>query len=185
MRSVNSMRKPSSGPSTSAIARRTSASPRPGGTRQSTFSSARLGITLIFSEALILVGVNVTPSIGSNIVARRGSAARRPRDRAGGIVGVLADRAQERARLGASASYAGWRSARRASSGAIFNSALSPILGIDACPATPSVVTREAEDALLARSRRRSGAGRRDSITAPAPSLIKQIAAHLLAVARA
>ena len=56
---------------------RTSSSPSPGGTRQSTFSCARLGITLIFSEADMRVGVNVTPSIGSNMIASRGSAARR------------------------------------------------------------------------------------------------------------
>ena len=56
---------------------RTSASPSPGGTRQSILSSARLGITFTFSEALMRVGVNVTPSIGSNMIARRASAARR------------------------------------------------------------------------------------------------------------
>ena len=75
-RSVKSTRKPSS-PSTSAIPSRTSASPSPGGTRQSILSSARLGITFTFSDALMRVGVKVTPSIGSNMTARRGSAARR------------------------------------------------------------------------------------------------------------
>ena len=38
-------------------------------------------------------------------------------------------------------SKAGWRAPRRSSSGAIFSSALSPIFGIDAWPATPSVVS--------------------------------------------
>ena len=37
---------------------RASSSPSPGGTRQSTCSSAREGITLIFSEALMRVGVS-------------------------------------------------------------------------------------------------------------------------------
>ena len=60
-----------------AIARCVSSSPRPGGTRQSTFRTAFEGITLSFSEALIIVGANVMPSIGSNIVAKRASAARR------------------------------------------------------------------------------------------------------------
>ena len=47
-------------------------SPSPGGTRQSTFSRARDGITLIFSEALTIVGVSVTPSIGSSRIAIAG-----------------------------------------------------------------------------------------------------------------
>ena len=46
------------------------------------------------------VGVKVTPSIGSNIVARRASAARRRADRALRVRGILADPAQERLRLG-------------------------------------------------------------------------------------
>ena len=53
----------------------TSFSPRPGGTRQSTFSSARLGITLTFSEALMRVGVNVTPIIGSKKIPSIGFSA--------------------------------------------------------------------------------------------------------------
>ena len=55
---------------------RTSSSPRPGGTRQSTPSSARDGITLIFSEAWMRVGASVTPSIGSTISASTGSRSR-------------------------------------------------------------------------------------------------------------
>ena len=50
-------------------------SPSPGGTRQSIFSSARAGITLILSEAWIIVGVSVTPNIGSTSFSSAGSAA--------------------------------------------------------------------------------------------------------------
>ena len=50
--------------------------PMPGGTRQSTSSSARAGITLIFSPAEMIVGATVTPSVGSNSAASRGSIAR-------------------------------------------------------------------------------------------------------------
>ena len=120
---------------------RTSCSPSPGGTRQSTFSSARLGITLIFSDALMRVGVNVTPSIGSNIVASRGSAARRRAIDARRVVGVLADaRAGTRAARRSAGRRAGARPGARAR-GAIFSSAFSPMPGIEAWPATPSVVT--------------------------------------------
>ena len=50
--------------------------PMPGGTRQSTSSSARAGITLIFSPAEMIVGATVTPSVGSNSAASRGSTSR-------------------------------------------------------------------------------------------------------------
>ena len=73
--------------------------PIPGGTRQSTSSSARAGITLIFSPAEMIVGATVTPSVGSNIAASRGSTARDARDGARRVLRVVADRAQERARL--------------------------------------------------------------------------------------
>ena len=36
-----------------------------GGTRQSTVTAAREGMTLSFSDALAIVGTSVTPSIGS------------------------------------------------------------------------------------------------------------------------
>jgi hypothetical protein len=50
--SVNSMSKfPASSPSTSVMRARAASSPRPGGTRQSIFSVARDGITLILSDA--------------------------------------------------------------------------------------------------------------------------------------
>jgi len=45
----------------------------PGGTRQSILSHAREGITLIFSDAWIMVGVSVTPSIGSMKISRSGA----------------------------------------------------------------------------------------------------------------
>ena len=48
-------------------------SPSPGGTRQSTLSDARDGITLILSEAWIIVGVSVTPSIGSMKISSAGA----------------------------------------------------------------------------------------------------------------
>ena len=48
-------------------------SSRPGGTRQSTISSARAGMTLILSEALIRVGVTVTPSMACTSRAMAGS----------------------------------------------------------------------------------------------------------------
>ncbi len=78
---------------------RTSSSPRPGGTRQSTRSSARLGMTLIFSDAEIRVGVNVTPNIGSNITASARVAGAQARERARRVVRILADSTQEEQRL--------------------------------------------------------------------------------------
>ena len=47
--------------------------PSPGGTRQSILSDAREGITLILSEAWIIVGVSVTPSIGSMKMSSAGA----------------------------------------------------------------------------------------------------------------
>jgi len=74
--SVNSIRSWSdSSPSTCAIRRWTASSPRPGGTRQSIRTWARDGITLILVDALLIVGVSVTPNMGSTSVRRRGSAA--------------------------------------------------------------------------------------------------------------
>jgi hypothetical protein len=71
--SVNSSSTPST-PSSSASRRAIVASPSmPGGVRQSTLSSARAGMTLIFWEAETIVGTAVTRSVGSNISASRGS----------------------------------------------------------------------------------------------------------------
>ena len=160
--SVKSRRQPSSGPSTAATSSRTSRSPSPGGTRQSTFSSARLGITLTFSEALICVGVNVTPSIGSKNTARRSSCGAQARDRAGGVRRVLADAREERAAARRSGgSRAGARRSARAAA-PIFSSAFSPIAGIEAWPATPLGGDREAEHALLRAA---------DAVAAPAAVL--------------
>ena len=78
--------------------RRIVASPSmPGGTRQSTSSSALAGITLIFSDAKMRVGTAVTRSVGSTIVASRGSTALMLAIARGGIAGVLAERLEQRA----------------------------------------------------------------------------------------
>ena len=71
----------------------------PAGTRQSTFSSARAGITLIFSDASMIVGAKVTPHVGSTIAASRSSTPRDAAQRAVGIVRVEPERGQEGARL--------------------------------------------------------------------------------------
>ena len=93
---------------------------------------------MIFSEALIRVGVNVTPSIGSKNTARRGSAARRRAIDAGRVGRVLADPRQEGERLvGGPVAEPPPAAAKRSSSGPIFSSAFSPIAGIEAWPATP------------------------------------------------
>ena len=68
--STNSISKVAAGspalsPSTALARSRTSASPMPGGTRQSTRISACEGITFAFSDARATVGTNVTLSIGS------------------------------------------------------------------------------------------------------------------------
>ena len=89
-------------------------------------------MTLILSEAWAIVGASVTPSMGSTSMARIGSLPRSscspptpsPSIRACGAVVTSND---------------GWRSAIALSSGASLSSALSPILGIEAWPATPSV----------------------------------------------
>ena len=48
--------------------RRAASSPRPGGVRQSIRSCARAGITFIFCDAEIIVGVSVTSNIASTII---------------------------------------------------------------------------------------------------------------------
>jgi len=73
-RSVKSMRSSSVGsPRTWRMRRHTASSPSPGGTRQSIRTWAREGMTFILLEALAMVGVSVTPSIGSTTVRSRGS----------------------------------------------------------------------------------------------------------------
>ncbi len=74
-------------------------SPRPGGTRQSTFSCAREGITLIFSEALAMVGAIVTPSIGSSSTAIIGSRASTSSSAADRSVPLDPERVEEGVRL--------------------------------------------------------------------------------------
>ena len=59
-------------------------SPSPGGTLQSTLSDARDGITLILSEAWIIVGVRVTPSIGSTKMRSAGAVSAIARSAAAG-----------------------------------------------------------------------------------------------------
>ena len=124
---------------------RASSVPRPGGTRQSTAKVALEGITLILSEARIFVGARLTPSIGSSIRPSTGSRAPR-RSRAARAASPSSDssgspRAASSARGTSVTSNEGCVSARRWSSGAIFRSALSPSFGIEACAATPDVVT--------------------------------------------
>ncbi len=64
--SVNSTsNSPRSGPSSSVRRSSASAVPPPGGTRQSTSTSACEGMTLSLLEAEARVGTNVTRSIGS------------------------------------------------------------------------------------------------------------------------
>ncbi len=118
-------------------------SPRPGGIRQSTLSTALEGMTLIFVEALIFVGASVTPSSGSTSIARPGSRARRRSSAAAGSPSGSRPRPSSRARAPSVRSKPGCWACIAASSGAIFSSALSPIFGIDAWPATPSVVRRK------------------------------------------
>ena len=74
-------------------------SPRPGGTRQSTFNCARDGITLIFSEALAIVGAIVTPSIGSSSTAISGSRGLDLGERRGQVRAVDPKAVQERVGL--------------------------------------------------------------------------------------
>ena len=66
VRSKNSISSPPApSPSTSAMRRRAASSPSPAGVRQSTRSCARAGITFIFDDAEIIVGVSVISNIGS------------------------------------------------------------------------------------------------------------------------
>src|SRR5215218_4278692 len=71
--SMNSTSSPSRPSSRSLMRAIVASAPMPGGTRQSTSSSALAGITLIFSPAETIVGATVTPSVGSNSAASRGS----------------------------------------------------------------------------------------------------------------
>ena len=82
-----------SSPSTSAIRLRAASSPSPGGTRQSTLRYARDGITLILSDAWAIVGVSVTPNIGSIDRQQRRVGCGDLRERRAGITGVFAEAA--------------------------------------------------------------------------------------------
>ena len=78
----------------------TRSSSSPGGTRQSTISSARAGITLILSDALIRVGVTVTPSMASDEQGHGRVVLADVQHGAGGVaVDVHAQGAEQRARL--------------------------------------------------------------------------------------
>ena len=68
----------------------------PGGTRQSTSSSALAGITLIFSDAKIRVGTAVTHRVGSTQLREPRLHGADVRDRGRGIVGILAERGEQR-----------------------------------------------------------------------------------------
>ncbi len=97
-------------------------------------------MTFALSDARIRVGANVTPSIGWSRTARRGSAAW---TWASAVVASAPSWpiASRNARATSVITGAGCRAPSRSSSGAILSSALSPMPGIDAWPATPSVVS--------------------------------------------
>ena len=155
-------------------------SPRPGGTRQSTRSSALAGMTLIFCRGLDprrreRDAEQRLDEHGQARVARA-----QPLQRGGRIAASGATPSPSSSAIVPSVrSKPGWRSAMRASSGAIFSSALTPIFGIEAWPATPSVVSAKAKDALL---------GDADAVVAlavvgevRAAALVEQVvAAHLV-----
>ena len=118
---------------------RTWSSPIPGGTRQSTRTVQREGITFSFSEARIMVGAIVTPIIGSSRAASRGSTSRtRARAAATSSAGDPS-RASRQAIPAAYRSGSGWRPSSRPSTSIMRSRALSPIAGIEAWPARPSV----------------------------------------------
>ena len=95
---------------------------------------------MIFSDAWAMVGVIVTPSIGSTSVSSAGSTSRIRATAASGSEGSSPNPRSSAA--GASVtSYGGWRSASAVSTGASFSSALSPVRGSDAWPAAPRAVT--------------------------------------------
>jgi hypothetical protein len=139
--SVNSISRPSAvSPSTSCSRSSAVSSPSPGGTRQSIFRYARDGITLILSDAWAIVGVSVTPSIGSSSTSSSGACAAMFANAPDGSDGSSPSRSSSAA--GASVrSGEGWRAASRSSTGPSFSNALSPIRGSDACPAAPRAVT--------------------------------------------
>ena len=124
-------------------------SPRPGGTRQSTFSRAREGITLIFSEALDhrrrqRHAEHRLEQDGD----QRGSPPRPPRAPSRGRpCRRRSPRGTPPARASARAPPAPPRAPP--APGASLVSALSPMRGIDAWPARALGGEREAEDALL------------------------------------
>jgi hypothetical protein len=95
---------------------------------------------LIFSDARIRVGVRVTPSMGSSRTPTRGSIALTVRSISTGSPLILTPSASRNATGSGLSSSDGWRSPMACRRGAIFGSALSPIRGIEAWPARPSVV---------------------------------------------
>jgi hypothetical protein len=95
---------------------------------------------LTFSDALIIVGANVTASVGSSTTPMRGS--RRSTSASACSRSLVSIPSASMKAIGSGERSSGARRrANDSSSGAIFTSALSPTRGIDACPARPLVVT--------------------------------------------
>src|SRR5215208_6573385 len=97
-------------------------------------------MTLILSDARAMVGVRVTPRSGSTSTATRGSVFAASLTAVSGSDGSMPSAVSSDSGSGLSSSE-GWRSRIACSSGASFVSALSPIRGIDAWPASPWVVS--------------------------------------------
>ena len=126
---------------------------------------------MIFSEAAIRVGASVTPSIGSTSSAERAGRS---------LLQLLerhAEAVEQRARAVGDVEAGLARRPSRCSSGAIFTSALSPIFGIDAWPATPSVIRRKRKTPFSATQ---TPCTRRPSygMTAPGALVEQVVAAH-------
>jgi hypothetical protein len=96
---------------------------------------------LIFSEALAMVGVSVTPSVGSTSTASRGSRASTAARAASRSPSSAIPRAARKASGSGVSSNVGRRSAIAWSRGASLVSALSPIRGMEAWPARPLVAS--------------------------------------------
>ena len=96
-----------------------------------------------------MVGARVTRIIDSNWSASRGSTARMRASAAVTSSTRSPVSASSDATPAGYASNGGWRPSSRPSTSTIRSSALSPMPGMDACPARPSVARAEAEHALL------------------------------------
>ena len=128
---------------------RACSSPRSGGTRQSTRRRARAGMTLTFFDASIIVGVIVTPSVGSTSSAMRGSRRSRSSNAASTSPSTSMPSARRNASGSAVSSSAG-RPPRSASRiGAIFDQRVVADARDRRVPGRAVGEDREAEDALL------------------------------------